>query len=293
MNPCRERESEDQCSGAGTGTAVDAARARDAGGVFRTRRGDAGGVLETRGGDAGGVIGTQGGDAGGVFGTRAGAAAKEGEAGPAPGSANLEGPALPALRKLTNDGNIPPILSSRTRSRRPHTGVEGASLHCFLPAIEAEKENGVKDAFACDRGGQMAVHATLDIPEPRNRRQAMESPEWDKWRKTEETEMLRMVENCIYKKVTRPKDKLVVGTKILYKQNLGQDAKVEKYKCRLVAQGFSQVGGVHYTEKYSPTPATASIRVLLAMTAAKDGELCHFDAEQAFLKADIERRNIH
>ena len=104
---------------------------------------------------------------------------KAGEAGPASGSANLEGPALPALRKLTNDGNIPPILSSRTRSRRPHTGVEGASLHCFLPAIEAEEENGVKDALACDGGGQMAMHATLDIPEPRNRRQATESAAGD------------------------------------------------------------------------------------------------------------------
>ena len=46
--------------------------------------------------------------------------------------------------------------------------------------------------------------------------------------------------------------------------------------------------GVHYTEKYSPTPATASIRMLLVMAAAKDGELRHFDAEQAFLKADVD-----
>ena len=58
-------------------------------------------------------------------------------------------------------------------------------------------------------------------------------------------------------------------------------------KCRLVAQGFWQVEGVHYTEKYSPTPATTSIRILLAMAAARDGELRHFDAEQAFLKAGI------
>ena len=102
---------------------------------------------------------------------------KEGEAEPASGSANLEEPALPALRKLTIDGNIPPILSSRTRSRRPHTGVEGGALHCFLPAIEAEEENGVEEALACDDGGQIAMQATLDIPEPRNRRQAMESQE--------------------------------------------------------------------------------------------------------------------
>ena len=143
---------------------------------------------------------------------------KEGEAEPASRSAYLEGPALPALRKLIIDGNIPPILSSRTRSRRPHTGVEGEALHCFLSTVEAEEENGVEDALACDNGGQMAMQATLEILEPKNRRQAMESPERDEWRKAEETMMLGMVENCVYKQVARPKDKLVVGTKMLYKR---------------------------------------------------------------------------
>ena len=46
--------------------------------------------------------------------------------------------------------------------------------------------------------------------------------------------------------------------------------------------------GVHYTKKYSPTPATVSIQMFLAMAAAKNGELRHFDEEQAFLKADID-----
>ena len=110
----------------------------------------------------------------------------------------------------------------------------------------------------------------------------------DEWRKAEKTEMLEMVENCVYKHVARPKDKLVVGTKMFYKRKVGQDGKVEEYKYRLVAQEFWQVEGVHYTETYSPTPATASIQMRLAMAAAKDGELCHFDAEQAFLKAGID-----
>ena len=105
---------------------------------------------------------------------------KEGGAGLVLGSADLEGLALPALRKLTIEGNIPPILSSRKRSRRPHTDVEGAALHFFLPAIEAEVENGFKVAVVCVDGGQMAIQATPDIPETGNRRQAMESPEWDK-----------------------------------------------------------------------------------------------------------------
>ena len=48
----------------------------------------------------------------------------------------------------------------------------------------------MEDALACDDGGQMAMQATLDIPEPRNQRQAMEPPEWDsdRWRKAEETD---------------------------------------------------------------------------------------------------------
>ena len=89
--------------------------------------------------------------------------------------------------------------------------------------------------------------------------------------KTEEVEMYGMVGNYVYKQVARPKDKLVVGTKMLSKKKIGYDGEIETYKCRLVAQGFWQVEGVHYTEKYSPTPAAASIRMVLATAAAKGG----------------------
>ena len=41
---------------------------------------------------------------------------------------------------------------------------------------------------------------------------------------------------------------------------------------------------------FSPTPATVLIRIHLVTTAAaKDGELRYFDAEEAFLKADIDK----
>ena len=185
---------------------------------------------------------------------------KEGKAGPASGSANLEGPALPTLRKLTIDDNIPPILSSRTWSRRPHTGEEGEALHGFLPAIEAEEENGVEDALASDDGGQMAMQATLDIPEPRNRRQAMEPPEWDKLRKVKETEMLGKVENCAYNQVARPKDKLVVGTKMLYKQKnrtgrQGREVQVPTCRSRFLAGGRCKLHGkvlAHASDSVNP-----------------------------------------
>ena len=125
-------------------------------------------------------------------------------------------------------------------------------------------------------------------PEPNTRQQAMNSPEWEEWQKARKVEKHSMGEICVYKQVDRPKGKLVVGNKMYCKRKIRQDGEVEKYKCRLVAQEFWQVERLYYTEKYLSTPAAASIRIRLATAGAKDGELCHFKAEQAFLEADID-----
>ena len=71
----------------------------------------------------------------------------------------------------------------------------------------------------------------------------MVSPEWDEWRKAEETEMLGMVENCVYKQVARPKDKLVVGwhKKALQATNRterqGREVQVSTCRSRVLAGG--------------------------------------------------------
>ena len=94
-----------------------------------------------------------------------------------------------------------------------------------------------------------------DVPaEPKNCQQAMDSPEWEEWRKVEEVEIRDIVENGVYKQMARSKNKLVVGTKMLYKRKIRQDGEVEKYTYRLIDQGFWQVEGAHFTEKYSPPP---------------------------------------
>ena len=61
-----------------------------------------------------------------------------------------------------------------------------------------------------------------------------------------------MVENCAYKQVGRPKDRLVVETKMFFKRKVERDNEAEKYKCRLVAQGFWRVEEWNKTKKYPP-----------------------------------------
>ena len=42
-----------------------------------------------------------------------------------------------------------------------------------------------------------------------------------------------------------------------------------------------------FTDLYAPTVATSSVRLLAAFANEYDLELCHFDVDQAFVRADL------
>ena len=61
-----------------------------------------------------------------------------------------------------------------------------------------------------------------------------------------------------------------------------------KAKARLVARGFSQREGIDFFETYAPTPSVSCIRLLASIACEHDLDLCHFDAEQAFVQSELE-----
>ena len=58
-------------------------------------------------------------------------------------------------------------------------------------------------------------------------------------------------------------------------------------KARLVARGDMQREFVGFADLYAPTVATSSVRLLAAFANEYDLELCHFDVDQAFVRADL------
>ena len=59
-------------------------------------------------------------------------------------------------------------------------------------------------------------------------------------------------------------------------------------KARLVARGFGQREGISFFDTFSPCPSIISLRLLAAPACELDLDLCHFDAEQAFVQSDLD-----
>ena len=69
------------------------------------------------------------------------------------------------------------------------------------------------------------------------------------------------------------------------RDNLGA---INKYKLRLVAQGFTQVEGLDYTETFSPTICFMAIRLILMIACRDNLELWHINIKGAYLNGRLE-----
>ena len=59
------------------------------------------------------------------------------------------------------------------------------------------------------------------------------------------------------------------------------------YKARLVAKGYHQIQGIDYDKTSSPVAMLKSKRVLVAIAAHYDYEICHMDVKTTFLNGNL------
>ena len=93
--------------------------------------------------------------------------------------------------------------------------------------------------------------------------------------------------------VPPPHDKnitVLVGSKWVFKVKRNTDGTVQKFKARLVAQGYTQSPGVHYDEVFAPVVRYTSIRSLLPVANICNWEIHQMDAKTAFLQGDLNEK---
>lgn len=112
-----------------------------------------------------------------------------------------------------------------------------------------------------------AKSAHLDDTDPRTFSEAMARPDAAEWEAACQDEMRAFESMGVYKLVPRPKGQNVVGSKWVFRIKRGPDGTIQKYKARVVAQGFTQVEGVDFDETFAPVAKFTSLRIILALAA--------------------------
>jgi hypothetical protein len=96
------------------------------------------------------------------------------------------------------------------------------------------------------------------------------------------------LQNGTWELAQLPPGRRAIGSRWVFKIKRLPDGSIDKYKGRIVAQGFSQVQGIHYNEIFASTARMAAMRAVLAIAAAEDLELESVDISTAFLNGDID-----
>lgn len=158
----------------------------------------------------------------------------------------------------------------------PHLGA----CLCYLSSI-----SGVRNTYVVTSTSDMG-----DLNVPRGYRQALASPESHHWREAIAKELNGLIANGTWVTMLEsdlpPKANLMRCHMVFTVKRLA-DGSIEKFKCRLVADGNTQRYGVDFHQIFSTVAKLSTLRVVLTIAAAKDFNLTSIDIRQAYLQATV------
>ena len=108
------------------------------------------------------------------------------------------------------------------------------------------------------------------------------------WVKAIKAELASMDSNQVCDLVEAPSNIKPIRCKCVYKRKRGSDGKVETFKERLIAKGYTQGEGIDYEETLSPVAMLKSIKILLSIAAYLDFEIWQMDVKTTFLNGNLE-----
>jgi len=86
----------------------------------------------------------------------------------------------------------------------------------------------------------------------------------DRWILAMHEELNQFQRNDVWDLVPKPQQKIIIGTKWVFRNKLNEQGEVIINKARLVRQGYSQQEGIDYIETFSLVARLEAIRLLLS-----------------------------
>ncbi|GKA41299.1 zinc finger, CCHC-type containing protein [Tanacetum coccineum] len=139
-----------------------------------------------------------------------------------------------------------------------------------------------------DIGGSMVLEEVTDKDDPKTFDEAMESEDVAFWKEAIIDEMDSIMGNNTWVFADLPPGCKPLGCKWIFKRKMKVDRSVQKFKARLVIQGFRQNSGIDYFDTYAPMARISTIRLLIALTSIHNLIIHQMDVKTTFLNGELD-----
>jgi Reverse transcriptase (RNA-dependent DNA polymerase) len=116
----------------------------------------------------------------------------------------------------------------------------------------------------------------------------MSRPDAAQWEMACTDEMCAFKHMGMYEVIPRPASRKIVGSKWVFRIKHRPTGEIQKYKARIMAQGFTQIEGIDYDKTFTPVAKLTSIHTILAIAAKLNLEVQQMDVKSAYLNARLE-----
>ncbi|PKU66248.1 Retrovirus-related Pol polyprotein from transposon TNT 1-94 [Dendrobium catenatum] len=128
------------------------------------------------------------------------------------------------------------------------------------------------------------LSSTNPMPTPATYAQAHKHKHWCR---AMEDEFAALQKQSTWTLVPAPPNKPILGCKWTFKTKVLPNGKIDRYKARLVAQGYDQQFGINYTETFSPVAKMPTLRILFTVAVHRNWQILQLDVSNAFLHGDL------
>ena len=192
------------------------------------------------------------------------------------------------IQEDPDDGIYEPEFAPKDFQRGPWLDPENSVYGKGKRSEATQPETVTMACGSTDIERAERAFVVLAEDEPNTYKDAMNSPNATEWRPACEAEYETLLGYHTWNLVERPPNINIVGCRWTFRVKRDNLGAINKYKARLVAQGFSQIEGLDYNETFSPTIRFTTIRLILALACRYNLELRHIDIKGAYLNGKLD-----
>lgn len=184
--------------------------------------------------------------------------------------------------------SVPVVVDSTVRrSSRLKRPLEEPQPRRSLRLRETAKFIEIDDDSELSRDDVSALSArclsAFDRILPRNYEEATTGPDASEWVPATDKELSSIIKADCLEIVEKPDGARILPYKWVYKIKETMTGAIERYKVRLTVGGHRQIYGINYEETFAPVVRFTTVRILMAVAAARGLHLHQMDVDTAFL----------